>query len=425
MSLHDELQRLADTAPRPSIDHTVWDRGRALRRRDRLITSAVVLVMVLIVGGLGSLVLDPPRLVAPASDPVPEGAIPSLITDVPADVDLPLEKDLAIGQASVAFVSSSGLPVVVGASDGVYHPLDLPGWMADSILEISPSGDRLAWLSKPGAYGASTMRVLTLRTGEIFQPGVSRGAALKPIAVSWSPDGIELAWLGEQPSGSLYYGIRLEEAVPTNRAVVHSHQTGLVGVAVANDGTLALGTSSGGLLLDADERDSRMIPDIDGRPTNFSPDGTVLALENQLIPSPMSSTLEVATGRHWRHPFPADTLGPATTRPLGWLDDRLQLILAQESFDDDAELVITTPKLGQTSTWRHRVGFVDPAVVASLSVAVDLVPDLDGTSSQRFTRDFGEPEWPGEDPDRLPLVLGGLMALLAGLAYLRMLRHQG
>ena len=79
MSLHDQLQRLADTAPRPGIDHAGWERGRALRRRDRLVTSAVVVVMVLVVGGLASLVLGPPRAVAPANETVPAGAIPRRI----------------------------------------------------------------------------------------------------------------------------------------------------------------------------------------------------------------------------------------------------------------------------------------------------------------------------------------------------------
>ena len=57
----------------------------------------------------------------------------------------------------------------------------------------------------------------------------------------------------------------------------------------------------------------------------------------------------------------------------------------------------------------------------SISVAVDLVPDLDGTSAQLLTHDFDAPA--SDDlPGAVPYVLGGLMALLAGLAFVRMLR---
>ena len=366
MSLHDQLERLAGTAPRPGIDHAVWERGRALRRRDRLVTSAVVVVMVLVVGGLASLVLGPPRAVAPANETVPAGAIPRRIYDVPADADLPLETDLAIGQGSVAFVSSSGLPIVVGASDGAHHSLELPHWGADSVLAISPSGDRLAWLSERGAAGAPALRVLTLRTGEIGTGGGSHDAALRPTAVSWSPNGNALAWLGEQPRGSLH-GIRLREGGPPSTRVVSSDEDGLVGVAVADDGRLALGTGSGQILLEARKEGTRKIAGSDGTPASFSPSGSVLAPETR-IPSPDSSTLEVATGKQWRHPFPAGTLAPATT----------------------------------------------------LSTAVDLIPDLDGRSSQQLTHDFGEPEWLGERDISWMIGLGaaGVLSVLYALRWL-------
>ena len=59
------------------------------------------------------------------------------------------------------------------------------------------------------------------------------------------------------------------------------------------------------------------------------------------------------------------------------------------------------------------------------SVAVDLIPDLDGTSSQQLTRDFPAPDWDASPwRDRVPYALSGLMALLAGLAFVRMLRHK-
>lgn len=270
--------------------------------------------------------------------------------------------------------------------------------------------------------GAIGLSVVTLRTGEIQGTSIVQDAGSRPSAVAWSPDGAVVAWLSESPSNSLY-GTHITTGIrptrPTTKGV-SSGRSGLVGVAVADDRTAAVGTRQGDLLLETGGDTQKVAGRLDGFPANFSPDGTALALENRMIPSPVSSTLEVSTGKQWRHPFPADTLGPATTRPLGWLDDRLQLILAQESFDEDAEFVITTPKVSGLSTWRRSVGFVDPTVVSSLSVAVDLMPNLDGTSSQQFTHDFGEPDWVSQRDISWIIGLGvaGALSVLYGLRWL-------
>ena len=94
-----------------------------------------------------------------------------------------------------------------------------------------------------------------------------------------------------------------------------------------------------------------------------------MAMSDSLIPTTTSTTMRVSTGKALRHPLPAGTFDPATIRPVGWLDDRLQLLLVQECFSDDAEFVITTPRVDQTSTWRRSVGSVDPIAAASLTVA--------------------------------------------------------
>ncbi|WP_215727635.1 hypothetical protein [Nocardioides piscis] len=143
----------------------------------------------------------------------------------------------------------------------------------------------------------------------------------------------------------------------------------------------------------------------------------MLALETR-IPGPLSSSVQVDPVKSLRHLFPDDTIGPATVRPMGWLDDRLQLLLVQESFDDDAEFVVTTPTETQTSTWRRSVGTVAPGAAQSLSVAVDLIPDLDGRSAQRLTHDFGEPKWAGRDISWLiGLGVAGALSVLYGLRW--------
>jgi hypothetical protein len=71
---------------------------------------------------------------------------------------------------------------------------------------------------------------------------------------------------------------------------------------------------------------------------------------------------------------------------------------------------VTTPEVDATSTWRSVGSVATTGVANSLSVAVDLVPDLDGTSSQELTHDFGDTV---DDP---PAPLGIELSLFIGLA---------
>ena len=66
----------------------------------------------------------------------------------------------------------------------------------------------------------------------------------------------------------------------------------------------------------------------------------------------------------------------------------------------------TVPETG----WTYRIVLRDLPDDADLSVAVDLVPDLDGTSSQQLTHDFPLPSERDPVRDALPYVLGGLLA---------------
>ncbi|WP_107764307.1 PD40 domain-containing protein [Nocardioides terrigena] len=426
--LHDALEELSHDAPRPTPHPDLWHRGRRLRRRDRVVSAGLVLVMVLLVGGLATLVTGPPALVGPAGEVVPEGAVPRQIEDVPDHVTEPTDADLAVGPVSVAFVSGNDLPVVVGATDGRYRVLDLPGWQDDSVLAVSPSGERLAWLSATGRQTLDpALSVLTTATGQVQTTRLVLGAGLRPSAASWSPDGTRIAWLGDLAGsrgsgGGAVFGV-VEVADTLTETPATPSQRGLVGVAVAEDGSLALGTQSGGLLLDADTRDPRLLPRTDGFPGHFSPSGDVLALETR-VPAQESSTVQVATGKQWRHAFPADTFDASTSTPVGWLDDRLQLLLVTSEEDLASELVVTTPEVDGTSTWRRGIGTVDPVAASSLTVAVDLLPDPDGSSTQALTHDFGEPDWPMSDETRLGLLVGGGVLLAALLLTAYVLRRR-
>lgn len=418
MTLHDELAQLADTAPRPSIDHTVWDRGRALRRRDRIVASAVVLALVVIVGGLASLIIGPPRAVGPADDPVPGGAIPSRIYDVPASVTGPLESDLAIGRASVVFMSSGGIPVVITATDGRYHFLDLPGWTSNGPLALSPRGNLIAWESREDPSDPS-IAILDLTTG-LVTPGARLGSAdIRTATIAWSPNSQRLASIAtEQGFNPLVatWDRKTDRGRSTKLEIAGGPQFHL---AIANDGSIAAGSDETSSLVSiSPSGEQTVVPlSIPGSPAQFSPSGDMLALFTGRGDS--SATWEIATGKVVEHPFPDDTFDNRVVRPLGWLDDRLQLLAVYEVGGNDAELVITTPEVNDTSTWRRSVGSLGRSAVGG-TFAVDLIPDLDGTSSQRLTHDFGEPEWPGQRDISWIVGLGvaAAVAVLLGLRWL-------
>ena len=383
MSLHDELQRLADTAPRPGIDHDLWDRGRALRRRDRLVTSAVVLVLVLVVGGMGTLLVGPPRAVAPASDAVPGGAIPSRIYEPPNNDPL-LEDDLDIGRASVAFVganqsSLTPFATVIGAADGTYHFLSLPDLdQGREALALSPDGTRLAWRSKN-----SELHVADLTTGEVtdLRPQFAT-TDHRSWELGWRADSLHLAWAGSR-QGGIFNVVTGEE----ERASARDYFT--------------------------------CCP--------VSPSGDLAAIRNVRRGGP-ARFATASSEKLLRRALPADLYPKgATVTPLGWADDHLVLATVfgpEGSYVEDYHLALFTSPDRPESEWTYRILVRGVPSSDELSIAVDLIPDLDGATNQQLTHDFGEPDWPGQGPDRLPLILGALMALLSGLALIRMLRYQ-
>ena len=387
MTLHDELGQLADTAPRPSIDPSVWDRGRALRRRDRVVRAAVVLALVVIIGGLATLIAGPPRAVQPAGDTVPGGAIPSVIRDVPADTDLPLEKDLAVGRASVAFYSVDAIPVVINASDGRYHLLDLPELadgpeIANSLsrsvpgpLELSPDGTRLAWRS------TELVHVLDLRSGEVTDLEPMPDESPEVSQLRWDPDSIHLLWRGRSLDGRV---------------------AGEIDVTTATERVFA-------------RRDFVFLRGA------VSPDASLVALPAGSLTDTAVPFVSVADGRRLQRTLPVDLYpSGAGVGPLGWADD--DLVLAQVAGGPSASVegvhlaLFTSPDRPE-SEWTYRIVMRDLPSSVYPSIAVDLIPDLDGTSTQQLAHDFGEP---GERDISWIIGLGvaGAIAVLMGLRWL-------
>jgi hypothetical protein len=401
--LRTRMHRVADEVTPLPVSDDLWRRGQAARHRGQALVVAAVLMVLASVGGGVALWSPSDREARTASAEVPEGAIPRVIADVPDDLEA--TSDLAVGRASAAFVSSSGDVVVVTANDGVPHRLALggrdPAWIS---VALSPDGRTLAF--QQGNDGGTRVAQLDLTTGRTKTLIVHAGDLLKLDDLSWSPRGDWLGWAASAMNGLPAFAGQVRPSGEESRRI--APPANVVSVVVADDGTSALGRVSGGALLWPPGRELDRLSRVPGNPGAFSPDGRHLALRSS--PGLASYTLDTASREVLEHPFPDGTFGEAVVRPLGWLDDRLQLLLVQEIAGTRAELVVTTPEVDATSTWRSVGSVATTGVANSLSVAVDLVPDLDGTSSQELTHDFGDTV---DDP---PAPLGIELSLFIGLA---------
>ncbi len=411
--LRTTLHRLADNAAPIPVADDLWRRGRAARRRGQVLAAAAVLALVASVGGAATLLTSTDREARTASSEVVEGgAIPSDIVDIPDD--LKATTDLAVGQGSAAFISTSGDPVVITATDGLPHLLDLPGWdHTPTALAMSDDGRKIAYQDGAGESG-TYLTLVDLETGRSVRAFEDVSQRLQLSNLSWSPNGRRLAWIATTQDGLLALLGRVDTSDPRPRQVrVPSDVTS---VAVADDGSALLGRVSGGLLMAEPDRGPVSVSDQAGVGAGaYSPDGRHVALRTSVDTS--SYTWDTVAGELLAHAFPADTLGAVEVRPLGWLDDRLQVLLTQDTRGNAGELVVTTPTVSETSTWRRSVGRVDADIAGSLSIAVDLIPDLDGTSSQQLTHDFPTPA--GRD---ISWIIGlGVAAAIAVLLGLRLL----
>ncbi|UFN43316.1 WD40 repeat domain-containing protein [Nocardioides okcheonensis] len=413
--LRTTLHRLADAGVPLPVDDDLWGRAQSARRRGQALAVAAVLVLVVSVGGAAALWSLPEREARTASsEVVAGGAIPRVIADAPDDIEP--TADLAVGRASAAFVSGDGDPVVVTADDGVPHVLDLPSFGPDrAAFALSPDGRRLAY--QQGAESGTRLAVLDLESGRTTPLIVEGSTTLEIDGLSWSPGGNWVGWVASAVADTpAWTGVHRVDGGEGSRAILAGNASS---IAVADDGASAVGSVQGDVRLIPLHAEvgqiRRAAPGLAAGA--FSPDGSLLALGSG--PGRGSSTLDAASREVLRHPFPDGTLGESVVRPLGWVDDRIQLLLVQPVDGSGAELVVTTPEVDDQSIWRRRVGSVETSGVAnSLSVAVDLVPDLDGTSSQELTHDFG-----ATTPERdvswlIGLGVAGAIAALMALRWL-------
>lgn len=442
--LRDELARVAERAPVAEIPADTWARARRARGLDRALVVAAAAAVIALVAGVALL----PHL--DRAVPVAAGStlgVPGQIWGVPERLtthrpdgswssDL-VQDDLAIGPGAVAYVTPGGLPVVIGAGDGRYHLLDLPGFLGNSAvtrsneigLALSPDGRRLAYAwagpapASDGLGRPSGVRVVDLETGTVRTIRVGGSAqAVVVDSLTWSPGSSWLVWRGRvatkwtdttltsrgSATGRIAPGVSTSQDVPVDGPEPL--------VAVADDGVVSLLTPT--RLTTWDGRELRRARLRGSQPVStaaISPSGDRAVVGS----GPMRDgiwSVDLTNTKATQHPYPA-RLYPdgADNRPLGWIDDDLLVALVSPRSADGAglarQLVVTTPQRSKTSTYRI-VGRIDTGVPDSLSVAVDLM------SLSRSTVERPEPDWPWSNA-RLSLTIGlgvaGALALLYGV----------
>ncbi len=434
--LRDELARLADRATPPHVAPETWRRGRAARRRDRVVAGAAALALVVVLGGIAALVTTGPGRVSPAGPLEGPGAVPSTLHPVPTYVQTDpasYTSDLAVGTSSVAFVTGRGTPVVVSATDGSYSLLDLPGWpWADldlsmrwldpssaAPLALSPDGDRLAWGYRDDT--GTGIRIADLATGEVEHQPV-RGAEnpapeLLVTALAWSGDSDQFAWSGQTTSEPLatWYGQLTEDDV----LVPGDSGPEAVTVGISDEGipveytegflripsTIGVGYSDGFLT----EELAGATP-----AAFFSPDGTRVLFGNGSLRSEVD-LVSVSDERVVRLPLNPDVHPDgAYVTPLGWVDDETPVVLARTNSEPPHVALMSAPaQPGGQASYRivTRTAPTDDsgAVASYQTVAVDLL--------DHPTADLAAPEWPWPVERKVWLLALSMAAVLIGAAW--------
>ena len=451
--LRDALHDLADEAGVAHVDDRTFARARTARRRRR---GAGIAAGMLALGLLGTALTGTLRStpVAPAGPDGGGGAVPTRVEALPSHLDtmnedgtgpLPAETDLALGQGSVVFVTESGQVVLVGAADGGYHLLDLPGLpapldvasaaTADNGVPValSPDGRRLAWVwnetppvDRPVRGG---IRVADLGSGDVHTVQLRGGEGVAASALSWSPDGHWLAFHAtvarswtEYSFGTLASRVdRLDTR--TWRHVVVPRLQGERPV-VDDRGRVSFMHDG---LRRWDGRRTTLV----GRPRSADvgvqdgmgdvvvagpagPDGSVPLASY----GPGRGLLLRGGARDAWYPLPQDAY-PAggVVRVMGWMDATHPVALVRKALDaSSAELEGRLLVLGDGEP--RLVSTFDKAYPETFSVATDLV------RPGHLSEEFPAPDWPWS-PERKALVWGGAVAalLVLLLAARRVLRR--
>lgn len=431
-SLRDALHDTA-TPPLPVADD-LWARGRRRRRRDRVATVAVsVVVLALLVGAGGWLVgLRTPSAEVASTDGL---GVPDHLHAVPGFLDRRtgtgdagwsggerIESRLDVGRAAVAFLTPGGLPVVVAATDGAYHLLDLPHYQGNNrfatdglvhpTIALSPSGRYLAYSWATFGPDADTepipsgVKVLDLTSGGITGYPLSGEEGTSVEALAWSPDERWLGWAGARLGSWTTMSMgqltpvagRIELSSPSaprsfvvraDQPVVSVDDAGVVR-AVSGDASARITdrVEMRGVGLGAGVTEGVVPTDARGRAVVSTTDGLML-LEGS------AATRVPAITRD------GETL-EAPLWPLAWVGQDLLVAAPSQDGSDAGRLLVVSATTGVA----RPVGVAEYGTYDDLSVATDLVtPD-------RIVVPRPAPRWPWSDERKIVV---GLIALAAAV----------
>ncbi len=264
------------------------------------------------------------------------------------------------------------------------------------MFALSSDGYHVAWWADDGVDPAR-ISFADLRTGEVTDFADNQGRGVE-VAELLFRDATRLRWRGTDDDGE-----------------VVAAEIDVTGPSESTSSSVA-------------ER-----PEVAGLP---SPDSDIIAVRSGGETVPAVPFLEEGDGpggsslsRSIDRPLP-ERLHPdgAVVQPIGWAEDDLLVAIVDPPPGDGVErprlAILSSPDVPE-SEWVYRE-FLPRLPPEATSFAVDLVPDLTGDPDQELTHDFGADAAAADTDtgsDRLPVVLGGLLALLAGLAFVRMM-HQ-
>lgn len=446
--LRRQLDRIADAAPAADVPHDTWTRARRATLRDRVLVGVAAAVVAV---GVASAVTWLPDASSPqvaGSDVV--GA-PSTIWNVPGHVadagDLEysghVETDFAVGRGAVAFIATNGVPVVVGAGDGAYHLLALPGLdgrslamdMIDSgaTITLSPDGTQLAYpYLDPDARASAAspmpagVRVVDLDTGEIREIALQGGQGVMVHDLAWSPSGTWLVWAGRatdhwETNGGYGAGAGSERAgrvasgSSTSEPVLTSTDSASR-YAISDKGEVALAVTD--KLRREGDGGSSVTPYQDENGESQPIDAAFVDRDVQVVRQtyePTSYRLVSFDAIDPAVSLGSVLLGGADDRiqPLGWLDG--EHLLARTGKGDDEGFVLDRLSIIDVRTNELEVVGAVEAGVPTISVATDLV------TVQHPTVERPEPDWPFDwtTPWLSALIGLGVAAAIAVLMGLR------
>lgn len=426
--LRDELHRIGDTASTANVPDDTWARARRARRRERALVLAGGVAVLAVVAALVIWVPD-------LSDPQPVGTgrtgVPETIWGVPAGVFTAddASSDLTVGRAAVAMTTEDNIPVVIGATDGVYHPLRLPGFgrfdAYQGVLSLSPDGRQLAWpwSGAPGDATSQTptgIRIVDLETGQQRSIPLTGGKGVVVYQILWSPDSSWLVWdgndaakwsdrgysAGPEAAGRVAPGATTSERVPRT----DEESTRL---AIGNDGTVLIATADDQTLWDGDAQETQSHPS-DWYPAALTAEDGVLLQVRVRSPSADEYTIDyrVVTPSG---PVPAPDLAQLGLVPQGLLGDGALAAFTAPVSGSVASLSLIDLSDGGL----REVGESDAS--GQVTVAVDLM------SAENPTVERPEPAWLDIDDGRAAttwLLLGGAVVALVVAAAVVVRRYR-